>query len=112
MYGFKEKDQRESYSARLAEVMPMFPGFRAEYFGIMSDLKLIAMCDSWWKDVRNIEVHIDVNELYKYRNEIVNESKVAMEAYRLIDFFNRLNSLMARINRACINFMIRHLKVE
>ena len=112
LYGFKEKDQRESYSARLAEVMPMFPGFRAEYFEIMSDLKLIAMCDSWWKDVRNIEVHIDVNELYKYRNEIVNESKVAMEAYRLIDFFNRLNSLMARMNRACINFMIRHLKVE
>ena len=92
--------------------MPMFPGFRAEYSEIMSDLKFIAMCDSWWKDVRNIEVHIDVNELYKYRNEIVNESKVAMEAYRLIDFFNRLNSLMARMNRACINFMIRHLKVE
>lgn len=53
----------------------------------MSDLKFIAMCDSWWKDVRNIEVHIDVNELYKYRNEIVNESKVAMEACQLIDFF-------------------------
>ena len=112
LYGFAEKNRKDSYSVKLGEIMSMFPGFQAEYIDIMSDLSCIATRDSWWKETRNIEVHIDADRLYASRHEPVNESKVAMEAYRLIDFFNRLNSLMARMNRACINFMIRHLKVE
>ena len=92
--------------------MSMFPGFQAEYIDIMSDLSCIATRDSGWKETRNIEVHIDADRLYASRHEPVNESKVVMEAHQLINLFNRFNRLMARMNRAYINYMMRHLVVQ
>lgn len=35
-----------------------------------------------------------------------------MEAHQLINLFNRFNRLMARMNRAYINYMMRHLVVQ
>ena len=112
LYGFAEKNRKDSYSVKLGEIMSMFPGFQAEYIDIMSDLGRIATRDSWWKETRNIEVHIDADQLYASRHEPINESKVVMEAHQLINLFTRFNRLMARMNRAYIDFMMRRLKVS
>lgn len=102
LYGFAEKNRKDSYSSKLGEIMFMFPGFQTEYIDIMSDLCCIATLDSWWRETRNIEVHIDADRLYASRHKPINESKVVMEAYQLINLFTCFNRLMARMNRAYI----------
>lgn len=111
LYGFTEKSHSSSYSVKLETIMPYFPVFRDEYDDIMHDLKDIEKCDSWWKETRDIEVHIDVEQLYVSRNKTINESKVVMEAQRLIILYNRMSRLMVHMNREYIVCMMRHVKM-
>ena len=92
--------------------MPYFPGFDQEFNLILGDLDEISKRGSWWRDVRNAEVHIDLPELYKFRHEEINESRVAIETLRLIDFFDSFNDLLSRMNQAHINYMYDHLTAE
>lgn len=88
----------------------MFPGFKSEFDELLLDLELISK-DSWRKDERDAEVHIDAAKLYKLRHEEINESKVVMEAGQLTDLFNRFNHLTAEMHRTLLNHMIaRHVK--
>ena len=88
----------------------MFPVFRNEFDELLLDLELISK-DSWWKDERDAEVHIDAAKLYELRHEEINERKVAMEAVRLIDLFNRFNHITAEMHRTLLNHMIaRYVK--
>jgi hypothetical protein len=112
LYGFEERTYKKSYCAQMKEIMPYFPGFDQEFSVILADLDEISKRDSWWRDVRNAEVHIDIPELYKFRHEEINESKVAIETLGLIRFFNRFNDLLSRMNQAHINYMFDHLSVE
>lgn len=104
LYGFTEKSYKDSYCAQLEGIMPMFPGFRCEFDELLSDLAYISK-NSWWKEERNAEVHIDAFKLYELRHEEINESKVAMETMQLIDLFNRFNHLIAKTHRALLNYM-------
>ena len=111
LYGFNESHHKESYYTKLGEIIHMFPGFQHEYDVILSDLKLMSEQSTWWRDERNIEVHIDMSQLYKVRHEEMNESKVAMESQVLLKLFNRVNCLMGDINQTYINYMWQHLKM-
>ena len=79
----------------------MFPGFKSEFNELLSDLEQISK-DSWLKDERNAEVHIDAVRLYELRHEEINESKVVMETSQLIACFNRFNSLMRNLSKASL----------
>lgn len=105
LYGFNDKQQKKSYYIKLGEIIKYFPGFQSEYNSILLDLKHLSEQSSWWKDERNIEVHLYMSQLYKTRHEEINESKVAMESRVLLDLFNRVNYLMSTINQAYINCM-------
>ena len=112
LYGFNEKAHKDSHCGKLQEIIHMFPGFKKEFELILSNLDYLSKQNSWWKDVRNAEVHIDIPMLYESRHEEINESKEVMETMRLVDFFLRFNNLIARMNQAYINFMWEHLKSE
>ena len=88
----------------------MFPGFKTEFDKTLADLDQISKRDSWWKEVRNAEVHIDIPPLYESRHEEINESKVVMETMELIDFFIKFNDLIARMGNALINHMWKNLR--
>lgn len=105
LYGFTEKGYKDSYCAQLESIMPMFPGFRCEFDKLLSDLAYISK-NSWWKEERNAEVHIDAVKLYELRQEGINESKVAMETMQLIDSFNGINHLIAKMHRALLDNMV------
>ncbi len=102
LYGFDTKGYKNSFCAQLEAIITMFPEFRNEFDELLADLKLISK-DSWWKDERDAEVHIDAAKLYELRHEEINESKVAMEAGQLTDLFNRFNHLTAEIHRVYLN---------
>ena len=112
LYGFNDKQRKKSYYIKLGEIMNYFPGFQLEYDSILLKLKQLSEQSTWWKDERNIEVHLDMTQLYKSRHEEINESKVAMEAHLLIDLLVQINKLMGRMHQAYIDYMVMHLKIE
>lgn len=112
LYGFNDKQREKSYYIKLGEIINHFPGFKSEYNSILLKLKQLSEQSAWWKDERNIEVHLDMTQLYKSRHEEINESKVAMEAHLLIDLLVQINKLMGRMHQAYIDYMIVHLKIE
>ena len=112
LYGFNDKQREKSYYIKLGEIMNYFPGFQSEYDFILLKLKQLSEQSPWWKDERNIEVHLDMSQLYKSRHEEINESKVAMEAHLLIDLLVQINRLMGRMHQAYIDYMMMHLKIE
>ena len=93
----------------MQEIIPQFHGPDREFAGILTDLEEISKRDSWWKEIRSAEVHLDLPILYESRHEEINESQVVMETMRLIPFFNRFNDLVSRMNQAHINYMFEHL---
>lgn len=103
LYGFK-KGYKYSYCAQLESIVTMFPGFRREFDELLSDLEQISK-DSWWKDVRDAEVHIDIFKLYELRHEEINESKIVMETWQLIDLFNHINRFICRLHRVYLNYI-------
>ena len=109
LYGFTNQSKKVSYAAKLKEIMPHFHGPDREFARILDDLEEISKRDSWWKDVRCAEVHMDVPILYESRHEEINESQVVMETMRLIQFINRFNDLLARMNHAHMIYMFDHL---
>ena len=112
LYGFNDKQRKKSYYIKLGEIMNYFPGFQSEYDSILLKLKQLSEQSTWWKDERNIEVHLDMSQLYKSRHEEINESKVAMEAHLLIDLLVQINKLMWRMHQEYIDYMVMHLKIE
>ena len=112
LYGFTKKARKESYTAELQEIMPHFHGPDREFAGILADLEEISKRDSWWKEIRSAEVHLDLPILYESRHEEINESQVVMETMRLIPFFIRFNALLPRMNLAHMNYILEHLGDE
>ena len=109
LYGFTNQSKKVSYAAKLKEIMPHFHGPDREFARILDDLEEISNRDSWWKDIRCAEVHMDVPVLYESRHVEINESQVVMETMRLIPFINRFNALLERMNQAHTNYMFDHL---
>ena len=92
------------------KLITMFPGFKSEFDELLSDLEQISK-NSWWKDERDAEVHINATKLYKLRHEEINESKIAMETVQLTDLFNRFNHLISEVHRTLLNHMVvRYVK--
>ena len=84
----------------------MFPGFKPEFEELLSDLEQVSR-NSWWKDERDAEVHIDASKLYELRHEEINESKEVMGTWQLMNLFNRFNNLIARLHKVYLNYMVK-----
>lgn len=103
LYGFR-KGYKDSYCVQLENIIAMFPEFKREFNELLSDLEQISK-DSWWKDVRDTEVHIDTSKLYELRHEEINESKVVMETRQLIELFNHINHFIGRLYGVYLNYI-------
>ena len=104
LYGF-QKSYKDSYCAKLEQIVNrFFPGFKEEFRKLMSDFEQLSK-DSWWKDERNAEVHIDAAKLYKLRHEEINESKVVMEARQLTSLIHRLDLFTRDLSGAYFSYM-------
>ena len=110
LYGFSKKGYKDSHCAQLETIITMFPGFKSEFDELLSDLEQISK-NSWWKNERDAEVHINATKLSKLRHEEINESKIAMETVQLTDLFNRFNHLISEVHRTLLNHMVvRYVK--
>lgn len=107
LYGF-EKSYKGSYCAKLDRIIiRFFPGFKGKFDELMSDFEQISK-DSWWKEERNAEVHVDATKLYALRHEEINESKVVMEARQLTSLIHRLDVF----TRDLYGVYLNHIKAQ
>ena len=101
LYGFKS--HKDSYCTKLGQIIAkFFPGFKGEFDELMSDFEQLSK-ESWWKEERNAEVHVDVAKLYELRHEEINESKVVMEAGQLTSIIQRLNVFTRNVYGVYLN---------
>ena len=112
LYGFNDKQRKESYYIKLGEIIKHFPGLQPEYDSILSHLQQLSEESNWWKDERNVEIHLDMEQLYKTRHEEINESKVVMESNQILMLCNRVNYLVLMMTGAHIKYMEKHLKMD
>lgn len=102
LYGFAKKTKEEPYFARLKKLGALFPQFSNEIHVFEAELHEYSIKDTWWKDERDAEVHWDIEKLYQYRHEEVNESKVMMEAHFMIDILLRVESYTTVLHKTFI----------
>lgn len=101
LYGFKS--HKNSYCAKLGQIIAkFFPRFKGEFDELMSDFEQLSK-ESWWKEERDTEVHVDVAKLYELRHEEINESKVVMEAGQLTSIIQRLNVFTRNVYDVYLN---------
>lgn len=105
LYGFTEHAQRNSYFARLKKLAALFPLFDSDIEDFEAKLRKLSTNDSWWKDVRNAEVHLDIEKLYQYRHEEVNENEVVLGTLPLIDIINRINVFLTVLHKVFITYL-------
>ena len=101
-YGFTENAQRNSYFARLKKLATLFPLFDSDIKDFEARLRKHSTMNSWWKDERDAEVHLDIKKLYKYRHEEVNENEVVIGTLPLLDIINRINIFSTALHRVFI----------
>lgn len=105
LYGFNKNGYKNSYCAQLEQIINRFlPGFKGEFDKLMSDFEQLSK-ESWWKEERDAEVHIDVAKLYELRHEEINESKVVMESGQLTSLIHRFNLFTMNLYGAYFSYM-------
>lgn len=83
----------------------MFPLFDSDIEDFEAKLRELSTNDSWWKDVRDAEVHLNIEKLYQYRHEEVNENEVVLGTLPLIDVINRINVFLTVLHKVFITYL-------
>ena len=105
LYGFTDNAKSKSYFAQLKEVAAAFPQFNNDIETFSTDLETISNKNTWWKEERDAEVHMDVEMLDKFRNEDIYESQVIQEINSVLDIFDRVALFASTIHKTIIDFI-------
>lgn len=65
-----------------------------------------AKSSSWWKEERNLETHLDMEKLYKSRQEEVIESKVMMDSLKLFNALMAVDNFLTNMHACLRNYLV------
>ena len=107
LYGFNDDNRKESEWARLESIMEHFPEIIIlQQKQLTSLLEDISKKDTWWKNDRNVETHMDAEGLYASRSEEIVESKVMMDSMRLFDALLAVIHFLKNVQGCVVNFLV------
>ena len=107
LYGFEKNTKKNSEWAKLQPIIEYFPErVQRQYAQLTGLLEEQSQKDSWWKDERNVETHLDAEELYRTRNEEIIESKVMMDSMRLYDALFAVHLFLKNLHGCNYNFLV------
>lgn len=118
LYGFTEKSKNESQWFRLKPIIAFFPkDVNAQFLKMTDLLEEQSIASNWWKDERNLEVHMYAEELYKSTQVEVIESKVMTESLELFNALYAVNLFVGNAHSFIFNYILAkyhrgELKVE
>lgn len=103
LYGFDERTRKKSEWKRLSTILKYFPEIiQRQYQDLSSLLEKHSNTSSWWKDVRDVETHMDAEKLYESRCKEIIESEVMMDSLKLFDTFFAVDCFLTNMH-ACVN---------
>lgn len=108
LYGFNENSHKKSEWDRILPLLDKFPEtINLQYQELTFHLENHARSSSWWKDERDLEVHLwDAEQLYRSRQEEVIESKVMMDSMRLVSTLLGVNDFLFNAHGCIVNTLI------
>ena len=81
-----------------------------EYEKLSDLLDRHSKSSSWWKDERNLETHLDTEELYESRREEVFESVVMNDALTLVGVLYMVQNFMIDSYACICNILLEKSK--
>lgn len=114
LYGFpdnKHKNKKHNTTWQVIETILQsisHSKIHDEYTSLSKELAKLSTSFDWWKNERNLEVHLDPDKLLESRMEELNESKYMMESYEFIILLNKVKKLLFEIYTAYHSFAISH----
>ena len=107
LYGFNDKSHKNSEWNRLLPIMKYFPEvINRQYQDLTYLLEKHSHTSSWWKDERNFETHLDIEKLYKSRQEEIIESKVRTDSLKLYDTLMAVSYFIGNVHTCIFNFLL------
>lgn len=87
--------------------MKYFPEvINRQYQDLTNLLEKQSHTSSWWKDERNFETHLDVEKLYKSRQEEIVESKVMIDSMKLFNALMAVSNFLGNVHTCIFNFLV------
>ena len=107
LYGFKENDRHKTVWGKLEPLMLYFPQkIKDQYAELSERLEEQTKKTSWWKEERDMETHLDVQNLYYSRKEELIESKVMIESLSLINALRAVDYFITNANGCVLNYLL------
>lgn len=109
LYGFVTKKKGKNDSPEWKKLQPLmkhFPITVQNQYRELSSLLDINAKYSWWKDERNYEVHLEVENLYQSRQEEIIESKVMMDSMKLFNTLLAVNNFLGNMHTCLYNALV------
>lgn len=115
LYGFtnrKIKKKENTIWQNIGDLMKSITRSRLhdDYVSISKDFEKLSISFDWWKEERNIEVHLVPDKLLENRMEELNESKYMMECYELIILLNKVKNLLYDIHNVYYRYITCHIQ--
>lgn len=115
LYGFtnrKIKKKENTIWQNIGDLMKSITRSRLhdDYVSISKDFEKLSISFDWWKEERNIEVHLVSDKLLENRMEELNESKYMMECYELIILLNKVKNLLYDIHNVYYRYITCHIQ--
>lgn len=113
LYGFTPKGKKESEWAKLSGLLSQLPFPRVvyqQYHQLNNILERQSQISTWWREERDIETHLDSFKLYESRQEVINESKVMIDASRLLDALDAVGQFADNLNICIVNYLLLKYK--
>ena len=106
LYGFDEKTYKKSEWDKLLHLLNRFPeAINQQYQELTFLLERHAKSSSWWQKERNLETHLDTEDLYASRQEEVIESKVMMDSMKLFNTLLAVNHFLTNVHGCLTNWL-------
>lgn len=106
LYGFDEKTYKKSEWDKLLPLLNRFPeAINQQYQELTFLLERHAKSSSWWQKERNLETHLDTENLYASRQEEVIESKVMMDSMKLFNTLLAVNHFLSNVHGYLTNWL-------
>lgn len=113
LYGFEERTKKKSEWRRLITSVELCPDKIKRQYAVLSErLKEHSESSTWWKDERELETHLDAEELYDSRCEDVVESKVMMDATMLLNTLYAIQLFTTNVHACFHNTFLKNYREQ
>lgn len=105
LYGFSPTNKSETYWGKLSSIIHCFPSLEVQYKRVGALLERQSTLSTWWKEERDLEVHMEPVKLYESRQEDLSESEVVLDTIKLLDALGIVEQFVWNLHASLTNWL-------